>query len=160
MDTLSHALWGKGLFGYRGKTWLALFFGAMPDLFSFGVLFIFRFLSEGFSNIPIGDGAPLLESIPWWVFVNYDLSHSFVSALICISIVKKFNKNISFAMWAWPFHILLDFPFHSKAYFPTKLLWPLTEFSFDGIPWSRPEIWFPNLAGIIFLFIYRRYKSE
>ena len=121
--------------------------------------FFFRFLSEGFSNIPIGDGPPLLESIPWWVFVNYDLSHSFVSALICIAIVKRFNKNISFAMWAWPFHILLDFPFHSKAYFPTKLFWPLTEFSFDGIPWSNPEIWFPNIAGIIILFIFRKYKS-
>ena len=87
MDTLSHALWGKGLFGYRGRTWLALFFGAMPDLFSFGVLFIFRFASGGFSNITFGEGPPPLESIPWWVFVNYDLSHSFVSALVCISIV-------------------------------------------------------------------------
>ncbi len=37
MDTLSHALWGRGLFGYRGMPWLALFFGAMPDLASFGV---------------------------------------------------------------------------------------------------------------------------
>ena len=33
MDTLSHALWGKGLFGYRGNPWLALFFGAMPGPF-------------------------------------------------------------------------------------------------------------------------------
>ena len=40
MDTLSHALWGKGLFGYRGYGKLALFFGAMPDLSSFGLLFI------------------------------------------------------------------------------------------------------------------------
>ena len=58
-------------------------------------------------------------------------------------------------MLAWPFHILLDFPFHSKEYFPTKLLYPLTDFSFDGIPWSNPEIWFPNISGIIILFIYR-----
>ena len=64
-------------------------------------------------------------------------------------------KNIAFAMLAWPFHILLDFPFHSKEYFPTKHLYPLTDFSFDGIPWSNPEIWFPNISGIIILFIYR-----
>ena len=40
-----------------------------------------------------------------------------------------------------------------------QLYWPqlITEadFSFDGIPWSNPEIWFPNIAGIIILFIYR-----
>ena len=97
MDTLSHALWGKGLFGYRGKGWLALFFGAMPDLFSFGILIVVRLISGNYSNM-IGGGPPPLDTIPWWVYVNYDLSHSFVSALICISIVKKFNNNIAFAM--------------------------------------------------------------
>jgi len=157
MDTFSHALWGKGLFGYRGKSWYALFFGAMPDLSSFGLLIIVRLLLGDYGDI--GGGPPPLDSIPWWVYVNYDLSHSFISAFICIWIVKKYNKDLAFAMWAWPFHILLDFPFHSKAYFPTKLFWPLTNFSFDGISWSRPEIWLPNLAGIIILFIYRRYKS-
>ena len=45
MDTLSHALWGKGLFGYKGHWKLAIFFGAMPDLVSFGVLFIVKFFS-------------------------------------------------------------------------------------------------------------------
>ena len=156
MDTLSHTLWGKGLFGYRGKPWMALFFGAMPDLFSFGILIIIRIFS---GNFQLGGGPPTMESIPWWVFINYDISHSFVSAFLCIWIVNRYRKDIAFAMWAWPFHILLDFPFHSKAFFPTKLLYPFTDFSFDGIPWSRPEIWFPNLAGIIVLFIYRKYKT-
>ena len=156
MDTFSHALWGKGLFGYRGKPWMTLFFGAMPDLFSFGILIIIRIFS---GNFQLGGGPPTMESIPWWVFINYDISHSFVSAFLCIWIVNRYRKDIAFAMWAWPFHILLDFPFHSKAFFPTKLLYPFTDFSFDGIPWSRPEIWFPNLAGIIVLFIYRKYKT-
>jgi len=156
MDTFSHALWGKGLFGYRGKPWMALFFGAMPDLFSFGILIIIRIFS---GNFQLGGGPPTMESIRWWVFINYDISHSFVSAFLCIWIVNRYRKDIAFAMWAWPFHILLDFPFHSKAFFPTKLLYPFTDFSFDGIPWSRPEIWFPNLAGIIVLFIYRKYKT-
>ena len=44
MDTLSHALWGKGLFGYRGYGKLALFFGAMPDLSSFGLLFVIQII--------------------------------------------------------------------------------------------------------------------
>tara|TARA_B100001123_G_C15220329_1_gene990995 strand:- start:170 stop:640 length:471 start_codon:yes stop_codon:yes gene_type:complete len=156
MDTFSHALWGRGLFGYRGRPWLALFFGAMPDLFSFGILLTVRIFS---GNFQLSGGPPSLDTIPWWVFINYDISHSFVSAFLCIWIVNRYRKDIAFAMWAWPFHILLDFPFHSKEFFPTKLFYPLTNFSFDGIPWSRPEIWFPNLAGIIILFIYRKYKS-
>ena len=124
--------------------------------FSFGILIIIRIFS---GNFQLGGGPPTMESIPWWVFINYDISHSFVSAFLCIWIVNRYRKDIAFAMWAWPFHILLDFPFHSKAFFPTKLLYPFTDFSFDGIPWSRPEIWFPNLAGILILFIYRRYDQ-
>ena len=156
MDTFSHALWGKGLFGYRGRPIYALLFGAMPDLVSFGLLLIIRVFSGDFQ---IGNGPPSLSTIPWWVFINYDISHSFVSAFLCIWIVNRYRKDIAFAMWAWPFHILLDFPFHSKAFFPTKIFYPITHFSFDGIPWSRPEVWFPNLAGIIILFIYRKYKK-
>ena len=159
MDTLSHALWGRGLFGYRGHKWLAIFFGAMPDLFSFGILIIVGLFSGNYiSGNYAYEGPPSLESIPNWVFFNYDLSHSFITAFLCIGIVYFFNRALTFPMLAWPFHILLDFPFHSKEYFPTKFLWPLTDFSIDGIPWSNPEVWFPNMAGIIILFIYRNKK--
>ena len=159
MDTLSHALWGRGLFGYRGHKWLAIFFGAMPDLFSFGILIIVRLFSGNYTSENYTyEGPPSLESIPNWVFFNYDLSHSFITAFLCIGIVYFFNRALTFPMLAWPFHILLDFPFHSKEYFPTKFLWPLTDFSIDGIPWSNPEVWFPNMAGIIILFIYRNKK--
>jgi len=150
MDTLSHALWGKGLFGYRGYGKLAIFFGAMPDLSSFGLLFIIQIIKGVYTP-----GAPKLETIPNWLFLNYDVSHSFITAFFCISFVYYFNRKIAFTMLAWPFHILLDFPFHSKEYFPTKLFYPITDYSIDGIPWSNPEIWFPNIAGIAILFIYR-----
>jgi len=155
MDTLSHALWGKGLFGYREYGRLAIFFGAMPDLLSFGLLIILQVLTGNYAY----DGPPSLESIPSWLFFNYDLLHSFVTAFLVIGIVYYFNKSLAFPMLAWPFHILLDFPFHSKEYFSTKLIWPISDFSFDGIPWSNPEIWFPNLAGIILLFWYRKKYS-
>ena len=46
MDTFSHALWGKGLFGYRKYRPLSIFFGLFPDLSSFGVLFIVKLISR------------------------------------------------------------------------------------------------------------------
>ena len=111
-------------------------------------------------NIPeFGGSPPPLDTLPNWVFLSYDIFHSYVTAFSIIAVVCYFNKNIAFAMFGWPFHILLDFPFHSKEYFPTKIIWPVSDFSFDGIPWSNPEVWFPNLAGIILLFIYRFRQS-
>ena len=98
MDTLSHALWGKGLFGYSGYSKLAIFFGAMPDLFSFGLLIIMR-LFQGDYNY---NGPPSLDSIPGWLFFNYDLFHSFVPAFVVIGFVYYYKRPLAFPMLAWP----------------------------------------------------------
>ena len=157
MDTLSHALWGKGFFGYRGRPFWSLFFGALPDLFSFGIYFLVN-LVFNFSTFKFGK--PELDDIPNYVFTLYDVTHSLVVALVFVSIVYFFwNKNFAFAMLAWPFHIILDFPFHTADFFPTPILWPILEVKFNGISWSNPYIWFSNLAGILAIYIYR-YKSK
>ena len=153
MDTLSHALWGKGLFGYRQYRWFSLFFGALPDLFSFGLYFLFNLF---FSSDGPKMGKPSLDEIPIWVFNLYDFSHSLIIALIFILIVYRFNKNLCFPMLAWPFHILLDVFTHSKEFFPTPIFWPISDYRFDGIPWSNPYIWFANIFCIFIIFIYRR----
>ena len=157
MDTFSHAFWGRGLFGYRGYPWLALFFGAAPDLFSFGLFMLVQIITLQFSLEP---GPPSLGSLPWWVFVNYDLMHSFISAFTAIGIISLYRKDLAFAMLGWPFHIVLDFPFHTREFFPTKIFWPFSDFTIDGISWAQPEVWFPNLAGLIILYFYRRGKKQ
>jgi hypothetical protein len=156
MDTLSHALWGYGLFGYRRHPWLAVLFGALPDLCSFGAFMVFRLLDVGFHYHP---GPPPLESLPHWLFVSYDIWHSFVICFPVIALVALFRRDIAFAMLAWPFHIVLDFPFHSLRYFPTPMFWPLSDFTVDGVPWSNPWVWYPNVAGLAILLTYR-YKQK
>lgn len=153
MDTLSHALWGKGLFGYRKYRWYSFLFGAFPDLSSFGIFFIFNLISD---PLNYKFGKPVLDEIPYWVFNLYDFSHSLVIASIFLSITYFINRDFFFPMLAWPFHILLDVFTHSAAFFPTPILWPILNYKFDGIPWSNPYIWLSNIVGIIFLFLYRR----
>ena len=156
MDTLSHALWGKGLFGYRKYRWYSFLFGALPDLFSFGIYFIHSIF---FSSSPLM-GRPTRSEIPEWVYSLYDISHSLVIASIVIFIAYKINKEFAFPMLAWPAHIILDFFTHSIEFFPTPILWPISDFKFDGIPWSNPIVFFTNVICIFFLFIYRRKKSK
>ena len=157
MDTLSHALWGRGFFGYRGRPYWSLFFGALPDLFSFGIYFFINLILN-FNNFKFGK--PELNEIPNYVFNLYDVTHSIVIALFFITIVYFFvNKNFAFAMLAWPLHIMLDLPFHTADFFPTPILWPIIEIKFDGISWSTGYVWWSNIAGIILLYVYR-YKSK
>ena len=82
MDTVSHALWGKGLFGYKKYRWFAVLFGAIPDLLSFGIYFIFNFLTN-FQNLKFGK--PEIHEIPDWVFGLYDFSHSIIVAFLIIT---------------------------------------------------------------------------
>jgi hypothetical protein len=150
MDTFSHALWGYGLFGHKRHALIAILFGAAPDLISFGALMLFNMLSGTWHF-----GKPPLETLPPWLFTNYAFGHSVIICFSVIGLVWLCSKDIAFAMLAWPLHILLDFPFHDKAYFATPLFWPFSDFSIDGIPWSHWYIWYPNVAGLIILLTYR-----
>ena len=158
MDTLSHALWGMGAFGFRGRPLWSLFFGALPDLFSFGIYFIINLFlhSPGFKM-----EKPDINELPGYVFDLYNLTHSIVVAFFLITLVYFcFNKNFAFAMLAWPLHILLDFPFHTADFFPTPILWPIIDIKFNGISWSTPYVWFSNVAGIILLYICRYFLKN
>jgi hypothetical protein len=155
MDTFSHALWGYGLFGYKRYAALAIFFGAMPDLISFGAFMVVNFI-EGSMQF----GKPALDSLPPWVFGNYSLGHSFVISLPIIALVAMWRKDMAFAMLAWPFHIFLDFPFHTKAYFATPIFWPISDFSVDGIAWTHWYIWWPNVAAIVIVLYYRHKQKK
>ena len=84
MDTLSHALWGRGFFGYRGKAYWSLFFGALPDLFSFGIYFLINIFINP-SNYMFGK--PELDQLPSWLFDLYNISHSLLIAMICVVFV-------------------------------------------------------------------------
>lgn len=153
MDTLSHALWGRGFFGYRGHPYWSLFFGALPDLCSFGILFIISFIKNLFLSENINYRN---MDLPEWLYNAYDISHSLLIAAITIMLVYLYgNKKFAFAMLAWPAHILLDFPFHTSDFFPTPILWPLIEVKFNGISWATPYVWFSNITGLIVLYIFR-----
>lgn len=116
MDTLSHALWGRGLFGYRGYRWLPIFFGVFPDLLSFGTLFVIRIIKGdlNYSGLPTLESLLQLEPFPGWIFVMDNITHSFVTAFFFISIMYYFKRELVWPMLSWPFHIVLDFAFHTK----------------------------------------------
>ena len=155
MDTLSHALYGKGLFGYKKYRWYSFFFGIIPDIFSFGIYFIYLIVFSEFEF-----GRPSREELPYWVYDLYDISHSMVTALVFIAIAYKINKDFAWPMLAWPMHIVVDFFTHSIEFFPTPILWPISDYRFDGVPWSNPYVLVINFVLIFVIFIYRRKNKK
>jgi len=100
-----------------------------------------------------------LDTMPLWIFPAYSIGHSFIICLPIIYVVYRFNRAFATAMLAWPFHIILDFPFHSKAFFATPIFWPLSDYKMDGVPWTHWYIWYPNILLLSMLLIYRYRKN-
>ena len=105
-----------------------MFFGAIPDLSSFGIYFFYKLIA---SPTTIKFGPPPIDEIPAWVKTLYDISHSMIIAIIFIMLVYVVKRDLCFSMLAWPFHIILDFFTHEIDYFATPIFWPIHDFKFD-----------------------------
>lgn len=155
MDIISHGLWGGLAVGRKSRRsfWLSFFCGIAPDLFSFGLFSAMSIL--GFASGPDwSNGPPDARSIPSYVYMLYNITHSFVTFAVVFIILWAIFKKPIYELLAWPLHILFDIPTHSTAFFPTPFLWPLLEYRVNGIPWSHPFIFFPNWIFLILLYLY------
>src|SRR3989338_1478800 len=162
MDMLSHGLYGGVVFGKRSKKdyLIAFLFGLGPDLLSFGIFFLTVFL--GIEPWPAGNFAPPnAKVLPDFVYALYSITHSLVIYGIFFATLWILGKK-SFAKLTlgWPLHILVDIPTHGAGFFPTPFLWPISDFTANGIPWSEPVILIPNVIVILLLYLYWYWKRK
>ncbi len=153
MDIFAHGLWTNAIFfNKKYKLW-AVFFGILPDILSFGPFMLYVIFSEkaSFSN-------QLVNSIPEVVFTGYNLTHSIIIFLIFFLAVYFITREIPWIMFGWPIHILTDIPSHTKEFFATPFLWPLSNFKINGINWGNP--WFMainyTLLISVYIWLYKR----
>jgi len=161
MDIISHGLYGGVAFGRTSKIsyWKAFFFGIMPDLFSFGLLFAFSILGIA-SGPDFNAGPPDPASIPQYVHSLYNVTHSLIVAGVVIGIVWFIRKKPLVEMFAWPLHMLVDIPTHSNEFFPTPFLWLVSDFHVDGVSWSNPYIFIPNILLLIALYTWFYFSKK
>lgn len=156
MDIISHGLWAivlvKGFFK-KVNLWLAFFFGILPDLIPFTIPTILVLFS---GKLPSKEVAKNL--IPNYTHILYDFTHSLVIVLLVFLIIYLFRKKIYVWMLGWPLHILVDIPTHTKDFFSTPFLYPLTSFSINGVKWGNPYVFFTNwiLLIILLLVVFRK----
>ncbi|MBI2658330.1 hypothetical protein HYX08_06590 [Candidatus Woesearchaeota archaeon] len=148
MDTLAHGLWSYAIFHKKRYVWLAALFGVLPDILSFGILFMLNLVNGSFHN-----GWPTLDSLPGWLFSAYNFTHSLVMFIAVFALVYLISKKWLWPLAAWAIHILIDIPTHSFGFFPTPFLWPLSDYKFDGISWGTPWFMLANYSALTAVFI-------
>ncbi len=155
MDIFAHGLWSYAVFHKKKYAWLAVLFGVLPDILSFGILFIMNLINGGLRR-----GPPSLSSLPDWLFAAYNMTHSFVIFLLVFFTVYVLTKKWFWPLTAWALHILIDIPTHSFRFFPTPFLWPITGYKFDGISWATPWFMLLNYSVLLIAFIVIAYNGQ
>lgn len=161
MDTLSHGLWGGITVGTKSRRdyWVAFLCGVLPDLIPFGWTFVNLFLGLDHRRF----GPPDASAIPSYVDQLYNITHSFVIFGVVFGIIWLFRKKPYLPMLGWLFHILLDMPTHSGAFFPTPIFWPLSSVHVNGTPWITPWIFISNWVALALLYgfwFWRKRKQK
>mgnify|MGYP001577857555 CR=1 FL=1 len=155
MDPLSHGLWGAVAFGRKNRRsfWTAFGFGFAPDLFSFGLFFVSTYLGLA-SRPPLFTNVNDDSWVPDYIHSLYGPTHSLVIFLAAFFLVWIIRRKPLWEMAAWGLHVIFDIFGHTRQFFPTPFLWPISEYRFDGWHWSNPWIYIPNVALLVVLSLW------
>lgn len=145
MDYFAHGAWSYIIF----RNWRAIIFGLLPDSMSWLIFFFYNLFNGGFVL-----RNPVIENLPSWIFLLYDISHSLVVAFVVIGLIYFIFKKFYVYMLAWPLAIVFDLFTHTRDFLPTPFLWPLSDWKFDGISWAEPWFMILNWGLIIIFFVY------
>lgn len=154
MDTLAHFLWTIIIFHRYDHLGLALIFGILPDVCSWGIYMFYSIFKDGFRK-----GPPKLNKIPNWAFMLYKITHSIIIILIIFIMTFIITKQSPYYLLAWIIHIVMDIPMHSRAFLPTPFLWPVSDWTFPGFSWGNKKFMMGNYSlialAIVLIIILR-----
>jgi len=153
MDIFAHGLWSFAVFHKKKYVWLAVLFGLLPDILSFGIVFAMNLVNGNFQR-----GPPPISALPKWLFAAYNVTHSFIVFLFVFAIIYILTKKWFWALSAWGMHILIDIPTHSTRFFPTPFLWPLSNYVFNGMSWAAPWFMVLNYGALMAVFLVIAHK--
>jgi hypothetical protein len=153
MDILSHGLWATTVARAYNldakepvKLRRAFLWGMFPDLFAFGIPFVYRLFQILTGTVAWNAFRPPPEngqSIPMYDLSHtlYNYSHSLIIFGIVFGLVWWFRqRRPPRSMLGWFLHIICDVPTHTYAFFPTPVFFPAWNWMFDGMSWAQP--WF------------------
>jgi LexA-binding, inner membrane-associated putative hydrolase len=167
MDIVSHALWAaaagehlrrKGLMG-RGAFGATIAIGAMPDVVSFipalawGVREPHPFAAMCASIVATPGGEPLPAAINTLSHNLHCVTHSVVIAALVTLVVWRARPAWIPVLVGWWLHIAMDIPTHSTDYYAVPIFYPLSDWGFNGVPWTTPWIMALNYAALAVVFI-------
>jgi hypothetical protein len=155
MDIFAHALWAGAAITlvrrHRPITArtaaLTVVFAVLPDVMHFLPLVAWWAFGDGsvaalraYATALPGQEPVLPMSVFQWSHHLHCALHSAlvagtVTALLCVA-----RRALWIPLLGWWSHIVIDVFTHSARFYPSPVLYPITQQGFDGIAWNTP--WF------------------
>lgn len=162
MDVFSHGAWGfAALHRDRDLRWWAVLAGAAPDLLWFVPSTIGAFATRGWDALRLGgqreiwraDGPPLPPELVESYFRYYIYTHSLVLlAIVTAAVLATRWRRAAWLAIPYALHILMDIPTHER--YQTQPFAPLSSWQIEGMTWSDPRIFFPNLVALALAYAW------
>jgi hypothetical protein len=163
MDVLAHGLWTNLMYkalpvtrNNRRITLWGVFFGVLPDFISFTPIFVLFFYQLLSGRIEAPNGRPDIDTFPLAGFTSqmYDYTHSLIIFLVVTGIVWLIRKQFPWALLGWGLHVGLDIISHSREFYPTPFLFPVSDLNVNGIPWAHPVFMAINYGLLLILYLW------
>lgn len=163
MDIVAHSLWaGVGIVvaarrwpvsANQARTTVAL--AALPDIGQLIPIAMWALVGDGTWAALRAWALATPGTEPWvpagvqaWSHTLHCLMHSAIVASIITTIAWLRWRWVLVPLAGWWSHIVIDVFTHSNDYYPSPVLYPITERGFDGIAWPTPWFMALNYAAL------------
>lgn len=158
LDIIAHTLWaGVGVaiarrhFKIAPRTCvLTVLLAALPDVLQLLPIIGWSVLSDG--SIAVlrayviavpGEEPGMPSLVILWSHHLHCITHSAIVASAVTLLLWVVCRSLWIPLLGWWSHLIIDVFTHSADYYPSPVLYPITQAGFDGIAWNTP--WFMAL---------------
>ncbi len=139
----------------KKTTLWGIIFGVLPDFASFTPIFLVYFWNAARSST-WSWGRPEFENLALANLTAelYNYTHSAIIWLVVFFIFWILLKKVPWILLGWGLHIGIDIFTHTKEFYATPFLFPLTDFKISVISWGHPVFMAVNYGLLILLYLF------
>lgn len=177
MDIFTHALWAGVGISLARRRWrvstrtlvATVVLATLPDIFHLLPIVGWWVFADGSFDvvrayaIAVPGQLPMLpEMVEIWSHHLHCIAHSAIVAGTITFLVWVVWRTLWIPLLGWWSHIAIDVVTHSADYYPSPVLYPITEHGFDGVAWTTPWFMLLNYAvlGVTWLWLWHTRKKQ
>jgi hypothetical protein len=163
VDILAHSLWAGGGMALAHRHWpiaprtmaLTVALAALPDIaHMLPILGWWMFgggpvaVVQAYAVAVPGQEPALPPLVGLWSFHLHCIMHSAIVAGVVTLALWAVLRSPWIPLLGWWSHIVIDVFTHSADFYPSPVLYPITQRGFDGLAWNTPWFLALNYAAL------------